>query len=86
MKGVPNGGWSGSNHATVINPTKDCKPLKDRGIIVSVLYIPYQPVSPVVTTFAGDEDTYANNNIPNIPPSLQGLRVARLLLHGEHAR
>ena len=55
----------------MINPTKDCKPLKDRGIIVSVLYIPYQPVSPVVTTFAGDEDTYANNNIPNIPPSLQ---------------
>ena len=72
VKGVPNGGWSGSNRATVINPTRDCKPLKDRGIIISVLYIPYQPVSPVVTTFAGDEDTYANNNIPFIPPSLQG--------------
>jgi Flp pilus assembly protein TadG len=72
VKGVPNGGWSGSNHATVINPTTVCKPLKDRGIIISVLYIPYQPVSPVVTSFAGDEDTYANNNIPNIPPSLQG--------------
>ena len=36
-----------------------------------MLYIPYQPVSPVVSSFAGDEDTYANNNIPNIPPSLQ---------------
>ena len=37
-----------------------------------MLYIPYQPVSPVNTSFAGNEDTYANNNIPNIPPSLQG--------------
>ena len=36
-----------------------------------MLYIPYQPVSPVVTTFAGDEDTYANNNIQYIPASLQ---------------
>jgi Flp pilus assembly protein TadG len=72
IKGVPNGSWSGSNHATVIDPTKECKTLKDRGIIVSVLYIPYQPISPVNHSFAGDEDTYANNNIPNIPPSLQG--------------
>ena len=72
VKGVPNGPWSGSNHATVINPTTVCKPLTDRGIIVSVLYIPYQPIYPVNTSFAGNEDTYANNNIPNIPPSLQG--------------
>ena len=71
VKGVPNGSWSGSNHATVIDPTKECKTLKDRGIIISVLYIPYQPISPVNHSFAGDEDTYANNNIPNIPPSLQ---------------
>lgn len=72
IKGVPNGGWSGSNHATVINPATVCKPLKDRGIIISVLYIPYQPISPVNASFAGDEDDYANWNIPNIPPSLQG--------------
>ena len=72
VKGVPNGSWSGSNHATVINPTTVCKPLKDRGIIISVLYIPYVPIDPVNTTFAGNEDTYANNNIPNIPPSLSG--------------
>src|SRR6476659_11333961 len=25
VKGVPNGGWSGSNHATVIDPTTVCK-------------------------------------------------------------
>jgi len=72
VKGVPNGSWSGSNHATVIDPTKECKTLKDRGIVVSVLYIPYQTINPVNTSFAGNEDTYANNNIPNIPASLQG--------------
>jgi Flp pilus assembly protein TadG len=72
VKGVPNGAWSGSNRATVINPTTVCKPLKDRGIIIAVLYIPYIPIDPVNTSFAGNEDTYANNNIPNIPPSLSG--------------
>ncbi len=76
MKGVPNGGWSGSNHATVLNnPINQypnaCQQLKNRGIIVSVLYIPYQTINPVNTSFAGDEDDYANWNIPNIPPSLQ---------------
>jgi hypothetical protein len=71
-KGVPNGGWAGSNHATVINPSTDCAPLKNRGIIVSVLYIPYQPINPVNTSFAGNEDTYANNNIADIPGSLSG--------------
>src|ERR1700759_2368154 len=39
VKGVPNGGWSGSNHAVVIDPSTVCTPLKNRGIIVSVLYI-----------------------------------------------
>ncbi|WP_022719583.1 TadE/TadG family type IV pilus assembly protein [Rhodopseudomonas sp. B29] len=71
-KGVPNGGWAGSNHATVINPSTDCTPMKKRGIIVSVLYIPYQKIDPVNTSFAGNEDTYANNNIANIPASLSG--------------
>lgn len=71
VKGVPNGGWSGSNHATVINPTTDCTPIKNRGIIISVLYIPYQVINPVNASFANDEDDYANWNIPNIPASLQ---------------
>jgi hypothetical protein len=77
VKGVPNGSWSGSNRATTIDnqgalaTVPSCETLKGRGVIVSVLYIPYQPVSPVVTTFAGNEDTYANNNIPYIPASLQ---------------
>ena len=77
VKGVPNGSWSGSNHATTIDnqgalaTVPSCETLKGRGIIVSVLYIPYQPISPVNTSFAGNEDTYANNNIPYIPASLQ---------------
>ena len=70
-KGVPNGGWNGSNHATVIDPSV-CTALKSRGIIVSVLYIPYQPINPVNTSFANNEDSYANWNIPNIPASLKG--------------
>jgi len=76
VKGVPNGGWSGSNHATVINPATSCTPLKNRGIVISVLYIPYQPISPVNASFAGDEDDAANNNIPNIPASLQACASA----------
>jgi Flp pilus assembly protein TadG len=76
-KGVPNGSWGGSNHATTIDKQNtlttvaECKALKDRGIVVAVLYIPYQPISPVNKSFAGDEDTYANDNIPFIPASLQ---------------
>jgi hypothetical protein len=76
QKGVPNGGWSGSNHAVTLDNASNqypnaCTQLKNRGITVSVLYIPYQPINPVNTSFANNEDTYANNNIPNIPPSLQ---------------
>jgi len=55
----------------VINPTTVCKPLKDRGIIVSVLYIPYQPIQNPTTSFANHEDGYANANIQYIPASLQ---------------
>jgi Flp pilus assembly protein TadG len=75
-KGVPNGSWAGSNHATVLSDLVNtypnaCATLKSRGIIISVLYIPYQKIDPVNSSFAGNEDTYANNNIPNISASLQ---------------
>jgi Flp pilus assembly protein TadG len=75
-KGVPNGGWSGSNHAVTLDNASNsypgiCTTMKSRGIIISVLYIPYTTISPVNTSFAGDEDDAANNNIPNIPGSLQ---------------
>jgi Flp pilus assembly protein TadG len=74
-KGTPNGGWSGSNHAVVLSDPGNsypniCTTLKSRGIIVSVLYVPYQVISPVNASFANDEDDFANNNIPNIPKSL----------------
>ena len=77
VKGVPNGSWSGSNHATTIDlqntltTVPSCETLKGRGVIVSVLYIPYQKIDPVNTSFAGNEGTYANNNIAYIPASLQ---------------
>ena len=40
-------GFSGSNSATVMpsGASSYCKPLKDRGITIAVLYIPYQPIS-----------------------------------------
>ncbi len=77
VKGVPNGSWSGSNRATTIDlqntltTVPSCETLKGRGVIVSVLYIPYQKIAPVNTSFAGNEGTYANNNIAYIPASLQ---------------
>jgi Flp pilus assembly protein TadG len=71
VKAINGGSWSGSNHATVIDPTTVCKPLKERGIIISVLYIPYQPIQNPNSSFANDEDDYANNNISSIPSSLQ---------------
>jgi Flp pilus assembly protein TadG len=71
VKALNGGGWSGSNHATVLDPTALCKPLKDRGIIISVLYVPYQPIQNPNASFAGNEDGYANSNIAAIPPSLQ---------------
>jgi Flp pilus assembly protein TadG len=71
VKALNGGGWSGSNHATVLDPTALCKPLKDRGIIISVLYVPYQPIQNPNASFAGNEDGYANDNISSIPPSLK---------------
>jgi Flp pilus assembly protein TadG len=71
VKALNGGGWSGSNHATVLDPTTLCKPLKDRGVIISVLYVPYQPIQNPNASFAGNEDGYANDNISDIPPSLK---------------
>jgi hypothetical protein len=66
------GGWSGGNHDTVIaSPDTNCTAMKNKGIKIAILYIPFQKISPVNASFAGDEDDYANNNIPNIPGSLQ---------------
>jgi len=63
------------NSATTIMPnsvtsTDYCTTMKNRGIIVAILYIPYETIQNA-TTFASSEDIYANNNIPNIPAALK---------------
>ena len=63
------------NSATVIPPntvtsTDYCKTMKNRGITIAILYIPYQPIADPSTIF-DNEDGYANNNIANIPGALQ---------------
>jgi Flp pilus assembly protein TadG len=64
------------NSATVIPPnsvtsTDYCTTIKNRGITVAILYIPYETIQNANASFANNEDGYANNNIPNIPPALQ---------------
>ena len=63
------GSWSGSNSATTMD-TSNCTTLKNRGITVAVLYVPYVAI-PNPTTIWGNEDGYANANIPYIPGTLQ---------------
>ena len=64
-----NGSWSGSNHATVIDSSL-CTTLKDRGITIAVLYIPYETIQNP-TSFANGEDFAVNAIIPDIPSNLQ---------------
>ena len=70
------GSWSGTggspyqNSATTV-PTSLCTPLKNRGITIAILYIPYETINPSNPSFANNEDGYANANIPNIPAALQ---------------
>jgi hypothetical protein len=66
--------WTGSQPQNM-DPTK-CALFKNRGITVSVLYIPYPQIIPANPTFAGGEDVKVNllippNNPPNIPSTLQ---------------
>jgi Flp pilus assembly protein TadG len=64
------------NSSTVIPPnsvtsTDYCTTMKNNGITIAILYIPYQTIQNANANFASNEDGYANNNIPNIPPALQ---------------
>jgi Flp pilus assembly protein TadG len=63
------GGWAGNNNATIMDASL-CTTLKNRGITISVLYIPYQPIQNP-TTFANSEDFAVNAIIPNIPADLK---------------
>jgi len=64
-----------ANSSAVIPPnsvtsTDYCTNIKNRGITIAILYIPYQPIQDPSTIW-NDEDGYANSNIPNIPGALQ---------------
>jgi len=64
------------NSATVMPPNSEsstnyCTTMKNRGITIAILYIPYATIVNPNTAFANDEDGYANANIANIPASLQ---------------
>lgn len=64
------------NSATIIPPnsitsTDYCTTMKNRGITIAILYIPYQTIQNANSSFASNEDGYANNNIPNIAPALR---------------
>jgi Flp pilus assembly protein TadG len=48
-----------------------CTSLKQNGIVISVLYIPYAPITNPNKNFAGDEDDKVNAIIPDIPTTLQ---------------
>jgi Flp pilus assembly protein TadG len=82
-----NGGWGSQNwssnasvpnqnSATTVPPnpvtsTDYCTTIKNRGIKIAVLYIPYQTIANANANFASNEDGYANANIANIPGKLQ---------------
>ena len=52
-------------------PSPNSKPSRTAGSSFPCCIFPISRSPPVVTSFAGDEDTYANNNIQYIPASLQ---------------
>jgi Flp pilus assembly protein TadG len=63
------------NSATIIPPNSEdtnnyCTAMKNRGITIAVLYIPYGTIVDPNSSFASNEDGYANNNIANIPAAL----------------
>ena len=64
------------NSATIMPPNSEdstdyCAAMKTRGITVAVLYIPYAQIVNPNSSFANNEDGYANANIANIPASLK---------------
>ena len=64
------------NSATTMSPnsvdsTDYCAAMKNRGITIAILYIPYAQIVNPNSAFANDEDGYANSNAANIPAALQ---------------
>jgi len=72
---LPTGAVPYQNSSAVIPPnsvttTDYCTNIKNRGITIAILYVPYQPIADPSTIF-NNEDGYANNNIPGIPAALK---------------
>ena len=63
--------YNPNDQSGTINNTDWCASMKNRGVTIAVLYIPYQPIQNPNSAFANSEDTYANNNISSIPGALQ---------------
>ena len=85
-----NGGWGSQNwssNATVphqnsatyvppnsVTSTDYCTTMKNRGVTIAVLYIPYQYIANANASFASNEDGYANGNVSPtdiLSPALQ---------------
>jgi Flp pilus assembly protein TadG len=62
-------GWTGSQ-AKLLDPTL-CKALKDKGVTLSVLYIPYVPLALPFNSNVAYENSVVNNLIPSVPGTLQ---------------
>lgn len=62
-------GWTGSQ-AKLLDPSL-CKTLKDKGVTVSVLYIPYVPLATPFNSNVGYENVVVNELIPSVPGTLQ---------------
>lgn len=68
--GTPAPSWNGVSYWSAPGGTNpNCDAIKNRGITLAVLYIPYVPI-PNPTTVWSDEDGAANNNVQYIPASL----------------
>ena len=65
------GVWSSGGSEPQLPSTTLCSSAKAAGYTVSVLYIPYVPISPPNPSFAGNEDGKVNAIIPSIPSTLQ---------------
>jgi hypothetical protein len=62
--------YNPNDQSGTINNTDWCATMRNRGITVAVLYIPYGTINDPNSAFANDEDGYANSNIANIPAAL----------------
>ena len=62
--------WGDGSRPVKLDPSL-CKPLKDRGITVSVLYIPYVPLETPINGNTYGESVETNRIIPDVPKTLQ---------------